>query len=122
MAAARILVRVSIRPVTESDPRGKEKDAQERREASAENRELASVHESSLVRPESVKGPPNTEISSEDRAILAVAGFVCFISLFCGAPKMLPCDDRSKGPSEAAPQELDAGPRAFLVTPTRRPA
>jgi len=30
-------------------------------------------------------GPPNTEISSEDRAVLAIAGFVCFISLFDGA-------------------------------------
>jgi len=27
---------------------------------------------------------PNTEISSEDRAILAIAGFVCFISLLDG--------------------------------------
>jgi hypothetical protein len=26
----------------------------------------------------------NTEISSEDRAVRAVAGFVCFISLFDG--------------------------------------
>jgi hypothetical protein len=29
-------------------------------------------------------GPQNTEISCEDRAILALAGFVSFISLFCG--------------------------------------
>ncbi len=29
--------------------------------------------------------PPNTEISSEDRAVLAIADFVCFISLLGGA-------------------------------------
>jgi hypothetical protein len=32
-------------------------------------------------------GPPNTEISCEDRAILALAGFVSFISLLCGCPR-----------------------------------
>ncbi len=31
--------------------------------------------------------PSNTEISSEDRAILAIAGFACFISLLCSAFK-----------------------------------
>ena len=31
-----------------------------------------------------LSGLPNTEISGEDRPILAVAGFVRFISLFCG--------------------------------------
>jgi hypothetical protein len=31
-----------------------------------------------------LRGPENTEISSEDRAILAIAGFVCFISLLSG--------------------------------------
>jgi hypothetical protein len=30
-------------------------------------------------------GPDNTEISSEDCVILAIAGFVCFISLLDGA-------------------------------------
>jgi len=33
----------------------------------------------------SFRRPSNTEISSEDRAILAIAGFVCFISLLDGA-------------------------------------
>ena len=33
---------------------------------------------------------PNTEISSEDRVILASAGFVCFISLLDGASFGLP--------------------------------
>ena len=33
-----------------------------------------------------VLGPSNTEISSEDRAILALAGFVCFISLLSSVP------------------------------------
>src|SRR6266508_3835214 len=35
--------------------------------------------------------PDNTEISSEDRAILAIAGFVCFISLLYGHSKQLNC-------------------------------
>lgn len=42
---------------------------------------LASSADSHPVNP---LGPDNTEISSEDRAILAVAGFVCFISLLDG--------------------------------------
>jgi hypothetical protein len=34
-------------------------------------------------------GRDNTEISSEDRAILAIAGFVCFISLLCGLSELV---------------------------------
>jgi hypothetical protein len=32
--------------------------------------------------------PPNTALSSEDRAILAIAGFVCFNALFDGRARM----------------------------------
>ena len=38
-----------------------------------------------VSRTESPLGLPNTEISCEDRAILAFAGFVSFISLLDGA-------------------------------------
>jgi len=44
----------------------------------------------------------NTEISSEDRAILAIAGFVCFISLLCG-------------PYEAASPPVSDGIRRLLA-------
>jgi hypothetical protein len=43
-----------------------------------------------LFYPRRAVGPSNTEISSEDRAIPALAGFVCFISLFCGVPRVFP--------------------------------
>ena len=49
--------------------------------------------------------PQNTEISCEDGAILTIAGFVSFISLFSGALKDASASD------EPATQTRPVGPR-----------
>jgi hypothetical protein len=48
----------------------------------SENRDLVPAW--GIAVPRIALRPQNTEISSEDRAILASAGFVCFISLLDG--------------------------------------
>ena len=56
--------------------------------------------------------PPNTEISGEDRAILAIAVFVRFISLFDGSSGMLLRFEAHRRARELAPPDQKWSPTA----------